>query len=151
MTVMSAFTDAEVAYLMSQRLGRLATVGADGAPHVMPVGYRYNPATDTLDIGGHNLGATKKWRDVGRDPRVAFVVDDVVPPWRPRLIEIRGTAERLATGGADLGRGFSGELIRITPARIVGYGVNDDRQADRRVGGRDVARGTAEGVAVTRR
>jgi hypothetical protein len=29
---MSAFTDAEVTYLKSQRLGRLATVGADGHP-----------------------------------------------------------------------------------------------------------------------
>ena len=39
---MSAFTDAEISYLKIQRLGRLATVGPDGQPHVVPVGFRYN-------------------------------------------------------------------------------------------------------------
>lgn len=135
---MSVFTDAEIAYLEGQRLGRLATVGADGAPHVVPVGFRYNPATDTIDIGGHNMGRSKKWRDIGREPRVAFVVDDVLPPWQPRLIEIRGTAEQV-TGGEAFGRGFADELIRITPTRIVGWGINDDRNPELRVGGRDVA------------
>ena len=37
---MSAFTPEELAYLAGQRLGRLATVGPDGAPHVMPVSFR---------------------------------------------------------------------------------------------------------------
>jgi pyridoxamine 5'-phosphate oxidase family protein len=141
---MSAFTAAEIEYLSTQRLGRLATVGPDGAPHVVPVGFRYNPETDTIDIGGHNTGRSKKWRDIGRDPRVAFVVDDVLPPWRPRLIEIRGTAERLRSGGSGLGRGFADEVIRITPARIVGWGINDDQNPDLRVGGRDVAQGAPE-------
>ena len=40
---MSAFTPAEIAYLQSQRLGRLATIGLDGQPHVVPVAFRYNP------------------------------------------------------------------------------------------------------------
>ena len=34
---MSVFTNAEIEYLNSQRLGRIAAVGADGAPHVMGV------------------------------------------------------------------------------------------------------------------
>jgi hypothetical protein len=38
----SVFRDAEIAYLGSQRLGRLATVGRDGMPHVVPVAFRYN-------------------------------------------------------------------------------------------------------------
>ena len=136
---MSAFTVAELDYLASQRLGRLATVGPDGAPHVVPVSYRYNPATDTIDIGGHELGATKKWRDLGGDPRVAFVVDDVLPPWRPRLIEVRGEAVRLDAGGDLLGRGFSGELIRISPRRIIAYGIDGlDEPRTWKVGGRDV-------------
>jgi pyridoxamine 5'-phosphate oxidase family protein len=144
---MSAFTTAEIEYLASQRLGRLATVGPDGAPHVMPVGFRYRAETDTIDIGGHHLGRTKKWRDIGRDPRVAFVVDDVLPPWRPRLIEIRGVAARLDSGGSGLGRGFAAELIRITPTRVVTYGITEgDQLADFRVGGRDVAGEASEGT-----
>ena len=139
---MSAFTADELAYLASQRLGRLATVGTDGAPHVMPVSFRYNPETDTIDIGGRNLGGTKKWRDIGRDARVAFVVDDVLPPWRPRLIEIRGEASQLSAGGVGLGRGFADELIRITPQRIVSYGIDDgERPPDWRPRGRSVISG----------
>ena len=49
---MSRFSSAEVNYLRSQILGRLATVGPDGRPHVVPVGFRYNPDLDTIDIGG---------------------------------------------------------------------------------------------------
>ena len=53
---MSAFTPAEIAYLQSQRLGRLATVNAAGEPHVVPVAFRYNPELDTIDIGGQSIG-----------------------------------------------------------------------------------------------
>ena len=141
----SAFAAAEIEYLASQRLGRLATVGPNGAPHVTPVGFRYNPETDTIDIGGHHLGRTKKWRDLEREPRVAFVVDDVLPPWRPRLIEIRGLATRLGSGGSSLGRGFADEVIRITPTRIVTYGISEgDQLPDFRVGGRDVTGGAGD-------
>ena len=41
---MSAFTDAEIEFVNSQRLGRIATGGADGMPHVMPVAVFYDPA-----------------------------------------------------------------------------------------------------------
>jgi pyridoxamine 5'-phosphate oxidase family protein len=142
---MSVFTEAEIAYLTSQRLGRMATIGSDGAPHVVPVSFRFNAVADSIDIGGHDLGQTRKWRDLARDPRIAFVVDDVRPPWQPRLIEIRGVATLLATGGSHLGRGFANELIRITPRRIVTYGVNDGDASDRfHVRGRDVEPGSRD-------
>jgi len=122
----AVFTDKEVAYLGSQRLGRLATVGSDGAPHVVPVGFRYNPALDTIEIGGHALGKTRKFHNVQHEPRVSFVVDDLesVDPWTPRGIEIRGTAEALDYGGAVLGRGFGPELIRIYARRIIAWGID---------------------------
>ena len=96
---MRAFTPEEIAYLEGQRLGRLATLGRDGSPHVVPVTFRYNRDEDTIDIGGHDFASRKKFRDVGRDGRVAFVVDDVLPPWEPRAVEIRGQAEIVETGG----------------------------------------------------
>jgi hypothetical protein len=43
---MSRFSDAEISCVASQRLGRLAAVGADGLPHVVPVSFRYNPDAD---------------------------------------------------------------------------------------------------------
>ena len=123
---MSVFTPAEIAYLQSQRLGRLATVGPHGQPHVVPVAFRYNPDHDTIDVGGHGFAGRKKFRDVRRNPRVAFVVDDLasVDPWRPRGIEIRGEAEVLETGGEQIIPGFDPEMFRIRPRRIVSWGLD---------------------------
>lgn len=123
---MSVFTPKEIEYLWGQRLGRLATVNAAGEPHVVPVSFRYNAELDVIDIGGHNLSRSKKYRDVARDGRVAFVVDDVLPPWRPRGIEVRGRAEALAAGGRQVNTGFDPELIRITPTRIIAWGIDTD-------------------------
>jgi hypothetical protein len=50
-------------------LGRLATTGRDGQPHVVPVAFRYNPDEDTIDIGGHGFAQRKKFRDVQQNPR----------------------------------------------------------------------------------
>lgn len=123
---MSDFTRAEIEYLRGQKLGRLATVNRKGEPHVVPVGFRFNPDLDTIDVGGHNLAASKKFRDAKRDGRVAFVVDDVLPPWQPRGVEVRGHAVVLGEGGEEVGPGFDAEVIRIHPSRIVGWGIDSD-------------------------
>jgi len=67
----------------------------------------------------------RKYRDVLRHPKVAFVIDDLasVSPWRVRGIEIRGQAEVLDTGGTELGPGFAPEMFRIAPQRIVSWGL----------------------------
>lgn len=124
---MSILTPGEVAYLRSQRLGRLATVGSDGQPHVVPVSFRYNADQDTIDVGGHGFATRKKFRDVQRNPRVAFVVDDVpsVVPWQARGIEIRGEAEIRATGGQEIMADFDPEMFRIRPRRVVSWGIDD--------------------------
>jgi pyridoxamine 5'-phosphate oxidase family protein len=124
--VMSHFTQAEIEYFASQRLGRLATVGSSGEPHVVPVSFRYNAELDSIDIGGHGIAKSKKFRDVARSGRAAFVVDDVLPPWRPRGIEVRGVAETHDTGGKEVMADFDPELIRIYPTRIVGWGLDSD-------------------------
>src|SRR5512135_3829075 len=117
---MSAFTPAEISYLQSQRLGRIATAGSDGRPHVVPVGFRYNPELDTIDVGGHDFAKRKKFRDVQQNSWVAIVVDDLVSthPWTVRGIEIRGEAEILDTGGQVLGPGFDAAMFRIHPRRV---------------------------------
>jgi pyridoxamine 5'-phosphate oxidase family protein len=115
---MSAFSDAELAYLREgRRLGRVATVGADGTPHVVPVGFRYNGEQDSIDVGGHDFARTKKFRDVKRSGRAAIVVDDLAStnPWRPRGVEVRGRAE--AIDG-------SRPLIRIHPERVRSWGID---------------------------
>ena len=108
-------------------MGRLATAGHDGQPHVVPVGFRYNPKENAIEIGGHSgFAKRKKYRDAVRNPRVAFVVDDVpsVNPWTARGIEIRGKVEVLTAGGEELGPGFDPEMFRIRPTRIISWGIN---------------------------
>lgn len=120
---MSVFTEAELRYLTGGRqLGRLATVGADGTPHVVPVGWIYNAARDTVDISGIELEQTKKFRDVARTGRAAIVVDDLesTDPWRPRAVEVRGRAEAIA---------LPTPLIRIHPERIISWGLGAARSS----------------------
>ena len=120
---MRMFTEAELTYLRTERLlGRLATVGPDGSPHVTPVGWRLGPGGNAIEITGRNFAATKKFRDVARTHRAAIVIDDVQPPWRPRGIEIRGRAEAVD---------HPEPLIRIHPERIVTWGVDDAQQGHR--------------------
>ncbi len=126
---MSVFTNKELDYLNHQRLGRLASVDSEGNPHVVPVGFRHNLETDTIDIGGHNIAQSKKWRDVGQHPRVAFVVDDVLPPWQPRSVEILADAELLESGGEGFGRGFDPQIIRLHPVQIIAWGIDEERQS----------------------
>jgi len=116
---MSKFTEAEIQYLQSQRLGRLATVNKRGEPQVAAVGFRYNPEFDTIDIGGRDLANTQKFRNIARNGLVSLLVDEVLPPWKPRFLEIRGRAQALAEGGEDIVPGGSPALIRITPTRII--------------------------------
>ncbi len=124
---MSAFTPSEIEYLASQRMARLATVGPDGQPHVVPVTFVYNPDEDAIDIGGVNFGQTKKWRDAQANPRVTFLLDDVRPnPFRARAIEVRGRAEAHERGGGTINPrfpNFAEEFLRIRPSRILSWGL----------------------------
>ena len=123
---MTSFTEAQITYLNGQRLGRLATVDANGSPQNNPVGFRYNAELGTIDIGGYNLAASRKYRNLRVNPHVAFVVDDIasVSPWRVRCLEVRGTAEAL-TDQPPFRPGMSGDLIRIHPGRILGFGLEE--------------------------
>lgn len=115
---MSAFTSNELEYLTGERrLGRIATVGPDGMPHVVPSGITYNAELDSIDIGGIELARTKKFRDIVRTGMAAVVIDDVLPPFRPRGIEVRAQAEALPRPKP---------LLRLHPTRIISWGLDDD-------------------------
>ena len=92
---MSAFSEEELAYLAEGKLGRLATIDPAGFP--------------------------QKFHNVQREPKVAFIVDDVLPPWKPRCIMVRGTAAAIPAGRNPAGEA----IIRITPEKIVSWGLND--------------------------
>ena len=69
---MGTFTEAELEYLRTQRLGRLATVNKHGEPQIAPVSFHYNAELDTIDIGGLNIGETQKFRNVARNGLAVF-------------------------------------------------------------------------------
>lgn len=113
---MSVFTEHELAYLRGERLlGRIATVAPDGTPHVTPVGWSVDDEGRFIEVSGRDFAATKKFRDVARTHRAAIVIDDVLPPWRPRGVEVRGRAEAINVPPAR---------IRIHPERIVTWGLD---------------------------
>ena len=118
------------------RTGKLATVRADGRPHVAPVWF------DVDDDGSlvFNTGrATVKGRNLARDPRASICVDDQRPPFSfvvvegvveisDDLEEVRRWAARI--GGRYMGsdraeeygarNGVAGELVvRLRPEHVV--------------------------------
>jgi pyridoxamine 5'-phosphate oxidase family protein len=138
--VWSVFVPSELAFLGRGRsaggqgsLARIATVGKDGTPHVVPVGmWTHNTVEDTIDVRGRDLEKTKKFRDVARSGRAAIVIDDMLKldpseqqgGWdsRPRAVEVRGRAEVVA---------HPEPLIRIHPERIVSWGTDPDHPSER--------------------
>jgi pyridoxamine 5'-phosphate oxidase family protein len=100
-------------------LGRLATVDHEGKPHNVPVGYLYDETTGTIDIHGRELTRTRKFRNARANPHVCIVIDDVLPPWRPRCVVIRGTAQTF-DGGADPEQE---PMIRISPVKVTSWGL----------------------------
>jgi pyridoxamine 5'-phosphate oxidase family protein len=123
------FTEAELSYLESQPLGRLATVQPDGSPQVSPIGFSYNAENGTIDVGGFNMSNSQKYKNARRDGRVAIVIDDLASqdPWRVRCLEIRGDAE--VTLDPEAVPGKDGSLIRIRPRRIISFGIENQDQA----------------------
>jgi PPOX class probable F420-dependent enzyme len=118
------------------RTGKLATVRADGRPHVAPVWYVVDDDDGSLVFTTGE--STVKGRNLRRDPRAALCVDDDRPPFS--FVVVEGVAEidddpdqlrRWATrlGGRYMGaeraedygarNGVPGELvIRLRPGRV---------------------------------
>jgi pyridoxamine 5'-phosphate oxidase family protein len=113
------FKPHEIAYMNSADLGRLATIQPNGTPQNSPVGFTYNEGLGTIDVHGYNMSRSQKFRNLESNNAVALVVDDIVShdPWRVRCLEIRGTAEQVQVNEVA--------IIRITPTRIISFGIDD--------------------------
>jgi pyridoxamine 5'-phosphate oxidase family protein len=125
-----AFRAHEIDYMKASDLGRLATMAPDGTLQNSPVGFSYNAELGTIDIAGYRMSSSRKFRNIATNPVVAFVVDDIASrdPWRVRCLEIRGTAEQAELDSAPTesnGDALDRSIIRITPRRIIGFGIDD--------------------------
>jgi pyridoxamine 5'-phosphate oxidase family protein len=125
-----SFKPHEIEFMKAADLARLATIQPDGTLQNSPVGFTYNEDLGTLDIYGYRMSRSRKFRNVASNNTVALVIDDIVSrtPWRVRCLEIRGTAEQAES---DLRRaelnddGIDTAIIRITPRRIISFGIDD--------------------------
>jgi pyridoxamine 5'-phosphate oxidase family protein len=98
------FTLAELDFLRSQRIARLATVGPSGWPHVVPVMYSVDDSGSLeFDVDGVKL------RNLTHEPRAAMVVDAMGPK---RGLAIQGRVELIAP-----------ERARLTPSSRFAWGL----------------------------
>jgi pyridoxamine 5'-phosphate oxidase family protein len=125
-----SFKPHEIEYMKGADLARLATIQPDGTLQNSPVGFTYNEDLGTLDIYGYRMSKSRKFRNVASNNTVALVIDDIVSrdPWRVRCLEIRGTAEQAESAEKRTepsGEGIDTAILRITPRRIISFGIDD--------------------------
>jgi PPOX class probable F420-dependent enzyme len=131
--------DAEVRTFLTgvpARTAKVATVRADGRPHVAPVWYEVDEDGTIVFNTGES---TVKGRNLRRDPRASLCVDDDRPPFSFVLIdgvvELSDDLDDLRTWAARIGgrymgeeraeeygarNGVAGELVvRLRPERVV--------------------------------
>ena len=89
-------------------LGRLASIGPDGARRSIPA-FTVDALSGYIEIEGPRLHETQKLRNIRRDPRVSLVVDD-----HHSRLEIRGAAE--LTDNTD--------MIRVRPVVIIAWNLD---------------------------
>jgi|SRR5271155_4008118 pyridoxamine 5'-phosphate oxidase family protein len=115
------FSENEVKYIQSQRLGRIATVAKDGQPDVVPVAFEYDGKH--FYIGGMIMKKTRKFWNVKRgNSKVSFVIDDLesVNPWKARGVKVTGTATIVEVDG-ESGKDLN---LRITPKASQSWGID---------------------------
>ncbi|HEX6443698.1 MAG TPA: PPOX class F420-dependent oxidoreductase [Streptosporangiales bacterium] len=110
-----SFTEQELAYLRSQPLARVATIGPGGQPDVVPLAFEYDGTHFWIGGTGATVAATRKFRNIRAGNRkVSLVVDDLpsFDPFIARCIRVYGVAddpvERVGLVGP-------GRYARITP------------------------------------
>ncbi len=116
------FSEPELAFLRTQRIARIATVAPDGQPTVDAVGFSFDGTH--FYVGGHNLQATRKYKNVvAGNTKVSLVIDDLksMQPWLAQGIRVHGEAEA-REGQAHFG---PGTYLVITPKVTWGWGMTD--------------------------
>jgi pyridoxamine 5'-phosphate oxidase family protein len=125
-----SFTQAEIDYLASQPLARLATVGADGQPDVVPVAFEFDGTGFWIGGSGEAVRATRKIRNiVAGHTDVALVVDDLVSfePFVARGIRVYGVAAPPVERAGMVGPGL---YVRITPRLSWSWNLDGEPAGD---------------------
>jgi coenzyme F420-0:L-glutamate ligase/coenzyme F420-1:gamma-L-glutamate ligase len=118
---MQLFTEQQLAFLTTQRVGRLATASHAGAPHVVPVCYACDRTRVyiALDTKPKRVAPTrlKRIRNIAENPQVALAIDRYSDDWSTlAYLLIQGTASLLPPG-----RPAHGHAIALLRARYPQY------------------------------
>ena len=105
------FSEREKAFIRSHPLGRLATITSDGSPTVVPVTAELSEDV-TLAVTGFQVTQSVKWRNLARDPRFAYVLDEGIGESAMGLL-VRGHARLVQDH----------ELIVLVPDHLVSWGI----------------------------
>lgn len=115
---MSTLTAAQLAFLSDppRSLARIATVDADGLPHVVPGGWSYDQVHGELVLGGRQVLTTKRAQHVKHTGVAAVVIDGLAegPGWRPWAFAVRGRARLDAESDA----------IRLSVDQVSSWGLD---------------------------
>ena len=118
------FSTEESEYLRSQPLARFATVDSEGQPTVDAVGFRFDDEAGRFHVGGMNLAASRKYKNVAAgNHKVSLSVDDLAStdPSKPRGVRVHGEAEiveREDSSGPT-------EYLEITPTVTWSWGIEE--------------------------
>ena len=117
-----AFTEDEAAYLKSQPLARIATVGPDGQPDVTPVSFEFDGTY--FYVGGWAPEGSRRFRNVkAGNTKVALVVGrpGVRGPMEPevpaRLRDGRAGGAARAVRPGSVYADHPGDLLELEPRR----------------------------------
>ena len=150
----------QTAFLVRQRVARLATADASGEPHAIPVCFAYTPAAIYIALDEKPKGVSptklKRVRNILENPQVALIADHYSEDWgQLGFVMVRGRAELLEPGTDEhsaatrLLRGkyhqyeemkLNAPVIAIRPEKVASWGALD-ASAKSPPGALDVVRG----------
>ncbi|HEU5349214.1 MAG TPA: TIGR03668 family PPOX class F420-dependent oxidoreductase [Ktedonobacterales bacterium] len=121
MSVRTRLTEAETAFIMEQRVARLATADAEGHPHVVPVCYAWDGTrfVTALDEKPKRVGdhALRRVRNIETRHEAALIIDHYDDDWsRLGYLLVQGRADLLTSDAAD-----HGHLLALLRARYPQY------------------------------
>jgi PPOX class probable F420-dependent enzyme len=105
-----------LAFLTERHLATLTTLRADGSPHVVPVGFTYDAATQTARV--ITSGGSVKARNAGRAGAIAALCQVDRARWLTLAGPIRVDSDREIV--ADAVRRYAGRYRqpRVNPERV---------------------------------
>ena len=143
---LAALNPEQTAFLVRQRVARLATAGAAGEPHVVPVCFAYSPGVLYIALDEKPKGVPptrlKRVRNIIENPNAALVADRYTENWSLlAFVMVQGRAELLERGVGEHGAAVrllrgkyhqyermrieENPVIALRPAKAASWGALD--------------------------